>query len=96
MSDEWINKTVERIKGSDKTKQEQQSYLLHRASQIGQHQDKLLPICKRSSTKPSLNSMNGLQKRSDVSTSNLAMTRLKSTAQTNSSLGLIQTLRNMN
>lgn len=41
MSDEWIAKTVERIKESDKNKQQQQSYLLHRESQISQHEDKL-------------------------------------------------------
>jgi len=41
MSDEWIAKIVERIKESDRDKQQQQNYLLHRESQIGQHQDKL-------------------------------------------------------
>jgi len=41
MSDEWIAKIVERLKESDKDKQQQQSYLLHRESQIGLHQDKL-------------------------------------------------------
>ena len=84
MSDEWINKTVERIKESDKTQQEQQSYLLHR-SQIGQHQHKLFADLQ-TILKETINKLNErLLKRSDVLRSSRGMTRLKSMAQTNSS-----------